>query len=206
MTMNGNRRKAFEATSSLQYRFLAMILVYFFVIVCFFAVAVFVPDLIEMEDQSLSLAARGDAASRLLFKNSWVWPAVLSLILILGLHSFFAFQKIMGPLYRFRCTFEELGNGNLRCNMKIRKNDYLHTEEKALDGMINSLTAKLAGLKDAAEEARTSLGRLEQAANNGKQWSEPERNLLAVHRESLDRLASEFQFFLLQEEENKQSA
>jgi hypothetical protein len=48
MMMNRNRRKAFAATSSLQYRFLAMILVYFFVIVCFFAVAVFVPDLMEM--------------------------------------------------------------------------------------------------------------------------------------------------------------
>jgi methyl-accepting chemotaxis protein len=112
----------------------------------------------------------------------------------------------MGPLHRFRCTFEDLANGNLTCSVKIRKNDYLHTEEKALAGMIKSLTAKLAGLKDAAEEARTSLGRLEQAANGGKEWSETERNLLAVHRESLAQLASEFEFFLLHEEEKKQSA
>ena len=205
MTMNHNRRKAFVATSSLQYRFLAMILVYCFAVVCFFALAVFVPDLIEMEDQSLSLAARGNAATRLLIKTSWVWPSVLSLILILGLHSFFAFQKIMGPLYRFRCTFQELGNGNLKCNVKIRKNDYLHTEEEALAGMIKSLAAKLTDLKDAAEEARTSLGRLEQATD-GDQESSDMRKLLALHRESLDRLASEFQFFLLQKEENKQSA
>ena len=112
MIMKRDRRRAFGATSSLQYRFLAMVLIYCFVIVAFFAVAVFVPDLKEMEDQSLSLAARGNAAARILTKHSWVWPSVLSLILLLGMHSFFAFQKVMGPLYRFRCALEDLKDLN----------------------------------------------------------------------------------------------
>jgi methyl-accepting chemotaxis protein len=205
MNMKRDRRRAFVATSSLQYRFLAMVLIYCFVIVAFFAVAVFVPDLMEMEDQSLSLVARGNAAARLLTKHSWVWPAVFSLILLLGMHSFFAFQKIMGPLYRFRCALEELANGNLRHRVRIRRNDFLHAEEQIFDGMIKSLNAKIACLKDAAEEARISLGRLEQAVNTGTPLNETQLNQLTLHRQHLDRLATGIQVFRLQEEGEKET-
>jgi methyl-accepting chemotaxis protein len=203
--MKRDRRRAFAATSSLQYRFLAMFLIYCFLIVAFFAVAVFVPDLIEMEDQSLSLAARGNAATRLLTKHSWVWPAVFSLILLLGMHSFFAFQKIMGPLYRFRCALEELANGNLQYRVKIRRNDYLHAEQQIFDGMIKSLNAKISGLKETAEEARISLERLEQDVNTGIPSNENQMNLLALHRQHLDRLATAIQVFRLQEESEKET-
>ena len=132
MTMKQNQRRAFRVTSSLQYRFLAISISYSFIIVCFFAIAVFVPDMVEMRDQSLNPVIRGVAASRVLSKNVWVWPAILSLIIILGLHSFFMFKKIIGPLFRFRCVFGELGGGNLLSRFKLRKKDYLHTEEEAL--------------------------------------------------------------------------
>ena len=104
--MNHSRRRFFAVTSSLQYRFLAMSLIASFIIVAFFAIAVFVPDVLEMQNQSLGLQIRSDAASRILEKASWVWPAVLSLIILLGLHSFRAFQRLIGPIYRFRCAFE----------------------------------------------------------------------------------------------------
>jgi methyl-accepting chemotaxis protein len=190
MTKSGNRRRAFAATSSLQYRFLAMILTYGFIIVCFFAVAVFVPDLAVIQDQSMSLQIRGFAASSLLAKNTWVWPAVISLILFLGVHSFLAFQKIMGPLYRFRCAFEALGKGNFLYPVKIRKRDYLHTEEEALQAMISSLSGKLEHIQGAADEALGTVGRLEQTAHVGTEWTDAQMELLQNNRESLQQLAA----------------
>jgi len=189
MTKNGNRRRAFAATSSLQYRFLAMILVYGFVIVCFLAIAVFAPDLFVIQDESLSLQIRGFAASRLLAKNAWVWPAVLSLILLLGVHSFLAFQKIMGPLYRFRCAFEALGKGDFLYPVKIRKRDYLHAEEEALQAMILSLSGKLEHIREVADEALGTVGRLEQTARVGTEWSDAQIGLLQANREHLQQLA-----------------
>jgi methyl-accepting chemotaxis protein len=190
MTKSGNRRRAFAATSSLQYRFLAMILVYGFVIVSFLAIAVFAPDLFVIQDQSLSLQIRGFAASRLLAKNTWVWPAAFSLVLLLGVHSFLAFQKIMGPLYRFRCAFEALGEGEFFYPVKIRKRDYLHAEEEALQAMITSLSGKLKQIQEAADEVLVTVGRLEQTAHVGTEWSDAQIELLRANRERLQQLAT----------------
>jgi methyl-accepting chemotaxis protein len=204
--MSRNRRRAFTATSSLQYRFLAMILVYGFIIVCFFAVAVFASDLVVIQDQSLSLQIRGFAASRMLEKQVWVWPAVFSLVLLLGVHSFLAFQKIMGPLYRFRRAFEALEKGDLLYSVKIRKKDYLHTEEQALESMIKALSGKLEAIKNTAEEALGSVGQLEETANVGTEWSDDQMDLLRAQRERLENLAAAFQCFRLSGEGDRQPA
>jgi methyl-accepting chemotaxis protein len=176
-----------------------MILIYGFIIVCFFAVAVFAPDLVVMQDDSLSLQIRGFTASKLLAKQGWVWPGVLSLVLLLAVHSFLAFQKIMGPLYRFRCAFEALGKGNFLYPVKIRKKDYLHAEEEALQAMIVSLSGKLEHIKEAAGEALESIGRLEETAGVGTEWSDAQIELLEANREHLRQLTTACTQFRLRE-------
>jgi methyl-accepting chemotaxis protein len=178
-----------------------MTLIYSFIIVCFFAVITFVPDMMEMRDPSMSLEARSSAASRVLVKHSWVWPAVISLIIVLALHSFRAFLKVIGPLYRFRWAFEQLGNGNMLCRIKLRKRDYLRTEEEALNHMLETLSGKLGGVREASEEAFKSIDELEQSANEGQEWSQTQMDLLRAHRGHLQRLASEVKFFRLDDEE-----
>lgn len=195
MTMNQNRRRAFPIISSLQYRFLAMTLVYSFIIVCFFAIAIFAPDIGEMRNQSLSLEIRSSAASRVLTKHSWVWPSVLSLIIVLALHSFRAFHKVIGPLYRFRWAFEQLRNGNLLLRVKTRKKDYLQAEEDALNKMLEVLSGKLESIKEATEQAFKSVDELEMAARKGNEWSKPQIDMLRAHRERLQRLVIELRFF-----------
>jgi hypothetical protein len=195
MNHTRTRRRVFPIISSLQYRFLAMTLIYSFIIVCFFAVVTFVPDMMEMRDPSMSLEARSSAASRVLTKHSWVWPAVVSLIIVLALHSFRAFLKVIGPLYRFRWAFEQLGNGNTLFRIKLRKRDYLRTEEEALNEMLEVLNGKLESIKGATEEAFRSIDALEQAARKGNEWSKPQIDMLLAHREHLERLVTEVQFF-----------
>jgi methyl-accepting chemotaxis protein len=193
--MTNNRRRAFPVISSLQYRFLAMTLIYSFIIVCFFAIAVFAPDILEMRDQSLSQEIRSSAASRVLVKNTWVWPAVLSLIIALSLHSFRAFHRVIGPLYRFRWAFEQIRNGTLLFRVKTRNKDYLQTEERALNDMLEVLSGKLEIVREATKEAFQSIDELEKAANMGNGWTKAQMDLLRAHRDDLERLVSEVQFF-----------
>jgi len=193
--MTYNRRRAFPVISSLQYRFLTMTLIYSFIIVCFFAIAVFAPDIVEMRDQSLSLEIRSSAASRVLAKHSWVWPSVLSLIIVLALHSFRAFHRVIGPLYRFRWAFEQFQKGNLSLRVKTRKKDYLQTEEAALNKMLEILSGKLEVVKEATKEAFRSVDELEKSVNMDNGWTKTQMDLLRTHRDHMERLVNEVQFF-----------
>lgn len=197
MMTTKRRRRIFAVTSSSQYKFLAMTLIYCFVIVCFFVIAILGSDVAEMLDKSQSLEIRSSAASRLLTKHAWIWPAVLSLTIVLALHSFHEFQKIVGPLYRFRLAFEQLEKGNLMSRLTLRDNDYLEKEEEAFNKMIKSFAEITAKINHATEDALKSIDELEQTANKGGEWSKTHGELLHAHRDHFERLSSAAQFFRL---------
>ena len=201
--MKNSRRRDFSVTSSLQYRFLAMSIIYSFVIVCFFAIAVFGPDIAKMSDQSISLEIRSAAANRVLTKHSWVWMAIFLLIVLLGLHSFREFKKVAGPLYRFRWAFGQLEKGNVVYPVTIRKKDYLREDEKALNKMLASLVSKLRDVNHATEEAFKSIDELEQTLNTGSEKSEAQIAVLRAHREHLEKLSNAVRFFQLGDEGQK---
>ncbi|MFC1817168.1 hypothetical protein ACFL0M_14820, partial [Thermodesulfobacteriota bacterium] len=71
------RRRTRLVNKSLQYRFQAMILIYSATLILFLALSLFVPDIVQMGDQSTSLDVRAAAADRLLAKHVWVWPGVI---------------------------------------------------------------------------------------------------------------------------------
>ena len=196
--MKKSRRQVFSVTSSLQYRFLAMSLIYCFVIVCFFVGAVLGPDISKMSDESIPLEIRSAAANRVLTNHTWVWPAVFLLITLLGIHSFREFQKVAGPLYRFRWAFGELAKGNMVFPVKIRKKDYLREDEEAINEMLTSIVGNLADINRATEEAFESIDELEQTLNAGGEKSEAQIGLLRAHRERLEKLSTAVRSFRLE--------
>ncbi|CAB1061034.1 hypothetical protein D1BOALGB6SA_5805 [Olavius sp. associated proteobacterium Delta 1] len=195
------RRQTFAVTSSLQYKFLATTLIYSFMIVSFFVIAVVFPDVVEMSDESLSSEIRSSAADRMLGKNAWVWPAVILLITMLSLHSFLEFRRITGPLYRFRWVFEQVENGKLPSTVKLRKKDYLIEEMKAVNKMLISLVGKLSIIREETAEAINSFGEVDGTANKNIEWSAGQIELLKAHREHLERLSAAVQFFEVQEKQ-----
>jgi hypothetical protein len=199
--MKQDKRRVFTVTSSLQYRFLSMTLIYSFIIVSFFVIAVVVPDVVEMQDNSLSLESRSYAANRLLTKNTWIWPAAILLVVALGLHSFREFQKIAGPLYRFRWTFEQVENGSLLSSVKLREKDLLIREEEALNKMLTSLIGKLGTIGQETAAAIKSIGELENTVNQGSEWGTTQIELLQAHRDHLAGLATAVRFFRLPDEQ-----
>jgi methyl-accepting chemotaxis protein len=199
MATRKERRRTFPVVSSLQYRFLAMTMIYGFVVVCFLLFTAFAPDVAEMLDKSLKLEIRGYAAHRLLNNQFWVWGAVLLLVIALGVHSFRAFHKVMGPLHRFRSTFEQVGDGNLLLRINVRERDYLETEAEALNNMLDKLRRKLRSVREATDVAFKSMDEIEQSMSKGNEMTETQRDLLRTHREHIEKIATLVQFFRLEE-------
>ena len=200
-----DRRQHFPIVDrSLQYRFLVMILTYSAMIMIFLALFLFLPDIMKLYDEGLSLEARAIAADRILTLHARVWPAVIALICIIAMHSFRALLRIVGPLYRFRQAFEQLRNGNLGLRVKLREKDYLRREEKAINEMIETLSGKLRGIQLAGQDALGSLDELEQIVATVKDLTETDKEVLRVHRHHLDTLMDTARYFHLETREREQ--
>ncbi|MBN1832476.1 MAG: hypothetical protein JW896_10220 [Deltaproteobacteria bacterium] len=195
MTKKIDHRQKRLVNKSLQFRFLAMTLIYCAILVLFVALVVFVPDIIEMGDQSRSLDLRAAAADRLLAKHVWVWPGALVAILIICFHSFHTFYRVVGPLHRFHAVFDDVTSGDVRYSMKIRAKDYLGQEAETLDEMLRVLTEKLGGIQQAGEDALKSLKELENHATREINNDETYQLLFQAHRQHLERLMETARYF-----------
>jgi nitrate/nitrite-specific signal transduction histidine kinase len=202
-----NQRKGYPVVNrSLQYRFLAIIIVYSFVIVLFLAVFMFVPDIVRLQDQSLAFQDRAAAADKMLILHARVWPAILLVICLVALHSFRFFHRLIGPLYRFRQVYEQVRNGELNLRVKIRKKDYLHEDEAALNDMLETLCEKWRNMQQTTENALRSLDTVEQTGATATNWPETREDALRVHRHHLERLSETARYFTVEEKkaENKE--
>jgi methyl-accepting chemotaxis protein len=195
MKLRHKHRHTRIVNRSLQYRFLVTVLIYGFITVSFLSVYIFVPEIMKMQDETLSFEARAAAADRILTFHSRIWPVAIALICFLGLHSVVFFHRLVGPLYRFRLTFEQVRSGDLSFRVKIRNKDYLHPEEAVLNEMIEMLAGKLGTIQLASLDALKSLGELEQKADG---WTETDKELLRLHHQHLDRLTDTARYFQLQ--------
>jgi len=201
MTEREKRQRFPIVDRSLQYRFLVMILTYSAMIMIFLALFLFLPDILKLHDEGLSLEARAIAADRILTLHARVWPAVIALICIIGIHSFRALLRILGPLYRFRWAFEEVQKGNLGLRVKLREKDYLRREEKAINEMLETLSGKLRGIQLAGQDALRSLDELEQVVTKKGDLTGTDREVLRVHRRHLDTLMDTARYFQLETDE-----
>jgi len=192
------RSRSSVVNESLQYRFLAMVLVYAFILVAFFGVTLFLPEIRQMHDESLSMAVRGAAAQRILSKHLWVWPTVIFLVCMIGVHSFMAFHRIAGPLYRFVKSFERIRDGYLDFRVKIREKDYLHREEKSFNEMVESLSTRILACQRFSDAALRSFQKMEKSVENRSSVDDPEPNLeghMRILRQDLLELYDALKFF-----------
>lgn len=191
---------------SLQYKFLAMILVYGVITEIFLAGFLFLPDFIALHDEDLSLEIRGAAADRVLTLHTRVWPAVLSLICLLGIHSFRVFLRLVGPLFRFRWAFEKLGKGELNFRVRLRKKDYLTQDAEIINGMIDAFDEKLGKVQLSSQDAVKSILALEQSVKKLSGPNDNVQKLLKTHRKHLEDLVNQSGYFQLSSGEKEEQA
>lgn len=188
---------------SLQYKFLALVFVYGIIIVLFIGVTLFVPDILDIVNEELSLELRARAADRMLSLHFRVWPAVLALVCLLAVHSFRTFLKIAGPLYRFKLAYARLGEGDLGFRLRLRERDYLHAEETEFNRMMDGLQGHLESLSQCLDRSLVSMRALEKSLARTDPGSEEQRALLE-HRSSLEAMAGEMSRFRFKEREDKE--
>lgn len=197
------RRQYSIVDRSLQYRFLALVLVYGAVIVFFLGVSLFVPDILDIMNEDLALETRAMAADRMLSLHSRVWPAIVALLCFLGLHSFRIFHRLIGPLYRFRMVFGEVMRGSLDIRVKLRKKDYLHSEEEGFNDMMDVIQRKWDEVQSAIRQGQASLGELEKSIPEVSGWRNEDLVILKKLREELNSLADIVGYFGPKEEEKQ---
>jgi len=77
MKRHNKRRQYSIVDRSLQYKLLAMIFIYGFIIAVFLAGFLFLPDIIHFKDGGFHLELLPDAADRILALHSRIWPAIM---------------------------------------------------------------------------------------------------------------------------------
>ena len=202
MTARTRRQQYSIVDRSLQYRVLAIIVTYSLVIVLFLIVCLFVPDIIAMSNEDLSWEIRAAAAEKLLTLHSRVWPAIIAMVCVLGIHSVRIFHRLIGPLYRFRWAFAEIAQGALNFRVQIRKNDYLHRENESLNEMIDALAGQCESMQQAGSRVLDSLTALEQGSRKDSGGDNPDQKLLRQHRQHLEDLLDQLKYFRVSAEEN----
>jgi methyl-accepting chemotaxis protein len=202
MIAKTRRQKYSIVDRSLQYRVLAIIISYSLVIVLFLAICLFVPDILSMSNQELSWEMRAAAAERLLTLHSRVWPAIIAMVCVLGIHSVRIFHRLIGPLYRFRWAFSRIGDGDLSFRVQIRKKDYLQREKQTLNEMLDALARQCESMRHAGSRTLDSLIALEQGVNKDSGVDNPDQPLVKKHRQHLEELLDKVNYFRVSAEED----
>lgn len=163
-----------------QYRFLAYTLAYCMFIVAVFAVTMFIPDIIRMQDPTLPLEVRAAAAREILTLHTKVWPVIVAVVCFIAIHSSRMFHRFVGPLHRFTQVFKEIAQGRLFVKVTLREDDLLETEKVELNRMIDMLVLHLRDIRE--ESARLDAEIQEWGAITDREERTPEE------REKMDRI------------------
>jgi len=182
MTPQNRRRRYPLVNPSHQYRFLALVLIYATIVAAVMAGALFVPDVVQMQDENLRMEIRALAAEKVLTLHSRLWPAVIALICVIGLHSFRVFHRFIGPVHRFERAFDRIRSGDLGFRVELREKDYLKSEQDRLNGMLSMLNDKLGAIQASTAGALRCLEDLGRSGDPGApDPSDPQFDQLRRH-------------------------
>ena len=82
-------------------------------------------------------------SSVVLYLHKSFWPGFILVALLAGLQAVLSSHRLVGPMYRFEKTVQDLISGNYSLRIKIRKRD----EFKEMEGLLNRLAATLGEAK-----------------------------------------------------------
>lgn len=184
------RRKTYIVDKRLQYRLLGYNAIYFFITAAALSLALFAPLIFEISDPSLSPRQQAEVAGQILYLHSYLWPALLLVLVILGFHSVLVSNKIAGPLYRFRATFQKIIEGDISGMVKTRKGDLLVNEQTKIEEMISMLKSRIGRIQEEEKAVGVLLAQL-----SGQELSAETKALLTKIEEHYERMRKEAEAF-----------
>lgn len=188
----------------IQYKFLGMVLAYGMITIILVAAFLFVPDVLIMNDEEASFEMRQGASQRILLLYPRFCITILGLIFVTGLHSWRAFHRVIGPLFRFKWAFEKISEGKLNFLVRLRKKDYLDPEAQKLNQMIDVFAEKWENVQTVSLDSIKSLEELEQSIVKKNEDETEIRQYLQTHRKHLESLIGQVGYFQLSDEEKQE--
>jgi len=183
---------------------IGMVLAYGMITIILVAAFLFVPDVLIMNDEEASFEMRRGASQRILLLYPRFCITILGLIFVTGLHSWRAFHRVIGPLFRFKWAFEKISGGKLNFLVRLRKKDYLDPEAQKLNQMIDVLAGKWENVQTASLDSIKSLEELEQSIVKKNEDETEIRQYLQTHRKHLESLIGQVGYFQLSDEEKQE--
>ena len=175
--MSKYQRKTYIVTDQ-QRRVTILILIYNVVAVVVTGLLIFLPSFIALSSgDSMDQAI---AAREILVLHKRFWPAILIVIVLVGIHSIYFFHRLFGPLYRFKAVLREVAQGDLSFNFDIRKNDFFSEEKDVINNMITSLR------KFVIESQKNNQVLLKSITQLDLLTKEPETTIDTVHEKLSD--------------------
>ena len=156
--MTPNRRRRF-VISKLQKRLIYTNFAYGLALVGVLAAVVFVPLVLQMNDDSLAPRQRERVAVQLLALHRHLWPGVAVVGMLFVAHSVRVTHRLLGPLYRFTQTMRQMARGDLSMRVRIRRHDFLHEEARVFNEMLEALRERVEGIDHEADRLGDELRR-----------------------------------------------
>ncbi|MFC1488625.1 hypothetical protein ACFL6B_02130 [Thermodesulfobacteriota bacterium] len=198
---NEDKRKRFRIVHKFyETRILIFVISYMVILILFMAVFIFIPNFIQLTDPRLPLEVQAAAAEKILEGHSGMWPALIALVVLVGIHFYQVFHRFIGPLYRFSAVFRQVAEGDLSFPVHLRKIDYLQEEKDEINRMLEVLSGRIGKAQQEINRALSLINYMEQtgAACGGQETSMIDR--LIELRDLHERLNETLSFFQIKKE------
>jgi methyl-accepting chemotaxis protein len=168
---------------------------YAFLFVLVIVEVFFFPLIANFTDAENPSETSRQVANQIRYLYTYFWPAVISAMILILLHSIRASHKVAGPLYRFKIVLEALKEGKIPAPIHIRKGDYLQEEADLVNEVLESLRENLQGLQQAQVQLNKALS--EYRRELGQNLSAEEKRRVRDLTEKADQLADRLRYFNL---------
>jgi methyl-accepting chemotaxis protein len=114
------KRKNYFIDKQFQTKYIVLTILLLMIYTLLFVVILFLPYIIPLSFE-FPLDEQAKAARTLLTLHQSIWPALGSVMLIMGIASIFITHNMAGPIYCFRNVLSEISRGNLEVSANLRK-------------------------------------------------------------------------------------
>ncbi len=125
MNKSSRRRKIYLIDKPNQIKFASLVIGYLILYVLLMVIIIFLPASLTLLSKDALTVEKYEASKEFFSLDARIWPALIIIALVIGIHSIFITHKVFGPLYRLRKSLQQMQEGDLSFEAKIRNKDYL---------------------------------------------------------------------------------
>jgi methyl-accepting chemotaxis protein len=158
-------RRRYFIDKPLQTKYLVLTLLLLVIYTLLFVLILIFPYVVPLSANA-PIEEQVKAARMLLALDQSIWPALVVVMLIMGITSIFITHKIAGPVYRFKQDLAEVFRGNLDISIRLRKKDDLKDLADSLNALIGELRVCVQTLRDDQDAISKYIQELENLPRN----------------------------------------